>query len=250
MNFLKTPNLPQRGAVALVDNRCGSTYCEALEKLGINLVLVPPSGNLYDAVSAHPDMAFHDLGEGNMIYEPAADTKVLKRLKDLGVNLIEGSSGLLPQYPKSVSYNAARVGDFVFHNFKYTDSILLQEIEKRALKKIHVNQGYSKCSICIVDENSIITADTGIHRAATDNGIDSLLIPPQEKILLKGLDYGFIGGSTGKISEDMLCIFGNIEKLTEWEKIISFVEERDVKVVSLGHGAVEDFGSLIIIGEK
>jgi hypothetical protein len=100
-----------------------------------------------------------------------------------------------------------------------------------------------------VDKNSIITADLGIHRAALENGIDSLCIPPQKNIVLKGLDYGFIGGSSGKISERSLCFFGNVEKLDEWEKIVSFAGDRGVDVISLGDSPVEDFGSLMVIAE-
>lgn len=249
MHFVRIPYLPKSGAVAIADQRCGP-YFEALNRLGVRVIANTPCGDLYDAVSSHPDMVLHDLGEGHMVCAPEVSWEVQTQLTALGITLIKGSSHLSPKYPGSIRYNAARVGNFIFHNFRYTDSVLLQEFEKRGLKKINVSQGYSKCSVCIVDNNSIITADMGIHRAALDNGIHSLLIPPQKNIVLKGLDYGFIGGSTGKISEDRLCIFGNVEKLEEWEKIALFTEERGVDIISLGDSEVEDFGSLMVIADN
>jgi len=248
VHFVKVPNLPQNGAIAIIDTRC-SPYFDALKKLGVKVIANPACFGLYDAVCSHPDMIFHDLGEGYMVHAPDAAQEVLLQLEALGINLIRGSTVLTPKYPGNIGYNAARVGNHIFHNFKYTDSSLLKEIDKRGLHKIHVNQGYSKCSICIVDENAIITADPGIHRGAVDNGIASLYIAPQKNIALKGLDYGFIGGSTGKISQKRLCIFGNVRELSDWEKIVSFAEKRGVEVISLGKKPVEDFGSLMVISE-
>lgn len=250
MDFLKTPNLPKNGGTALIDERCSTEFINSLEDLGLELIPVKPCGSLYEAVSSHPDMLFHDLGEGYLIYAPGADLSELDKLKKKGFTLIEGSSRLTAKYPADICYNAARVGNFVFHNFKYSDRTLLSEIEKRNLTKVQVEQGYTKCSICVVDENSIITADEGIHKAAVNNGICSLLVPPQKNIRLKGLEYGFIGGSSGKVSEDGLLIYGNAENLTEWDKIKSFTEERGVDIVSLGNGDVEDLGSILVITEK
>ena len=41
---------------------------------------------------------------------------------------------------------------------------------------INVKQGYAKCSICVVSDNAIITADKGIAKAAIQNRIDVLEI--------------------------------------------------------------------------
>jgi len=250
MDFLKMPNLPKNGGTALIDKRCSSEFRDSLEGLDIDLIPVEPCNTLYEAVSSHPDMLFHDLGEGYIVYAPGVDLSTLHKLKEKGFTLIEGSTGLTSNYPADICYNAARVGNFIFHNFKYTDKTLLLEIEKRNLTKIQVEQGYSKCSICIVDDDSIITADKRIHEGALKNGIASLLIPPQKNIRLTGLNYGFIGGCSGMISENKLCIYGNAESLTEWDKIKTFTKDRGVEVISLGKGEVEDMGSILVIMEK
>lgn len=250
MDFLKTPNSPINGGTALIDERCSPEFRNSLEGFGLELISIKPCKNLYDAVSSHPDMLFHDLGEGDLIYAPEVDLYTLDMLKKKGFTLIKGSSELTAIYPSDICYNAARVGKFIFHNFKYTDRTLLSEIEKRNLTRVQVEQGYSKCSICVVDENSIITADKGIHAAAVKFGIDSLLVPPQKNIRLKGLGYGFIGGSSGKIAKNRLCIYGNAENLSECDYIKTFAKDRGVEIISLGEGEVEDLGSILVIMEK
>lgn len=68
------------------------------------------------------------------------------------------------KYPEDVKYNIAKVGTKVFHNFKFTDRIVAKRIEDDNLQRIHIKQGYSKCSILIVNSNTIITSDKGIYK--------------------------------------------------------------------------------------
>ena len=60
-------------------------------------------------------------------------------------------------------------------------------------EKINVSQGYSKCSLCIVNENSVITEDDGIAEVLKRHNMDVLKISAGD-VLLSGLDYGFLGG--------------------------------------------------------
>ena len=112
------------------------------------------------------------------------------------------------------------------------------------MKKINVKQGYCKCSICIVDENSIITSDEGIYKEVIKHDIDCLLIE-KGHIDLFELDYGFIGGCSGLINEDTLVFFGNIEKHPNFKEIKNFVSKRNKKIISLSKEKLIDLGSLI-----
>jgi len=84
----------------------------------------------------------------------------------MGILLLKGEAELGPKYPASVYYNAARVGNIVFHNTKYTDKILRENFSKMGIELVHINQGYAKCAISVVNENSIITMDRGIAKVA------------------------------------------------------------------------------------
>ena len=121
-------------------------------------------------------------------------------------------------------------------------------IEKNNIKKINVNQGYSKCSICIVDENSIITSDNGIYNECIKHNIDCLLIR-QGYIDLFNMDYGFIGGCSGLLCNDELSFYGDIKKHPDYKKILHFVKSKNKKIISLSDENLLDLGSIIPLKE-
>ena len=165
-------------------------------------------------------------------------------LSNYNFNVIKGNSLISKKYPNNIQYNVAILGNYAIHNFKYTDNIILEYLDKFNIKKINVKQGYCKCSICIVDENSIITSDEGIHKEVIKYGIDSLLIE-KGYIDLFDLDYGFIGGCSGLISKDTLSFFGDIKKHPDYNRILEFVNKKNKKIISLSNEKLLDLGSLI-----
>ena len=246
MRFVESPNVPQAPVKAvLIDGRTDSKIISSLVNLGIEVIKTARHLNLYDAVSYHPDVVIHHLGEEFIVYAPGTSHTMLDELRKLGFSLIEGQTPLNEKYPFNIAYNVARVGDLAFHNTKYTDPLLKKELEKRNIEIIHVKQGYSKCSVSIVNNNSIITSDTGIAKAAESRGVEVLLIDPSKNILLPGLDYGFIGGSAGLIDKDKWAVTGDISSLNSSNEIVNFLSCRKIKIVSLSEGSVIDIGSII-----
>lgn len=245
MGFVNIPNLPQkRVKTVLVDGRIDENLEAGFYKRGISLIKTEPYPALYSAISCHPDVVFHHLGQNRIIHARGADRRVMERLSGLGFELIEGNSELSGKYPGNVHYNAARVGNFAFHNTKYTDAVLKENLCNMGVELVHVNQGYAKCSVSIVDDNSIITMDKGIARAAEAKGLEVLVIE-EENIKLPGLDKGFIGGSTGLLNKNMWAVAGNIEKLSSRCKIIEFLRRKGIEVVCLSKEDVIDIGSII-----
>ena len=109
---------------------------------------------------------------------------------------------------------------------------------------LNVRQGYSKCSTAIVTGNAVITADTGIYKTSVDNGIDALKIT-SGNIKLRGMEYGFIGGATGLIAENVLGVNGNIHTHIDSDEIKTFCSKRNVEIVPLKDGILEDIGTII-----
>jgi hypothetical protein len=66
-----------------------------------------------------------------------------------------------------------------------------------------VKQGYTKCSLVVVDEKSVITSDMGLAAALQRFEIDVLLIS-QGHVALPGLQYGFLGGASGRAGDEIL----------------------------------------------
>ena len=117
------------------------------------------------------------------------------------------------------------------------------------LQQINVKQGYSKCSVLIVDENSIITEDLKIHEAALLRGIDSLLIQ-KGFVKLEGFDFGFIGGAGFKTSISRMAFTGTINNHPNKEKIINFLAKKNITVEFMSSENIFDVGSIIPIKEK
>lgn len=243
---LAVPYIPS-GTVSSVLLGCDTpvSVLSGLLSKGIDLIetdhlkVMPPN------LSSHADMQFVNVCEGVIVHAPGVLQDTTEKLRTLGFELIEGETIPGSYYPYDIAYNCAIVGKVAFLNLKYTDQKLLTLIKKCGIKPVPVKQGYAKCSTCVLNEKAIITADKSIHNAALENGIDSLLIPPQRRIVLKGYDYGFIGGATGLISEHELAFAGDFKKLDQADSMASFMTKYGIMPVSLSDESVADVGGLI-----
>ncbi len=231
--------------LVLIDGRISGELEKGFISRGIGLIKTMPHKALYNAVSCHPDMFFHHLGDEYMLYAPKTDERILWALKEEGFKLIMGGSPLTYNYPGNIPYNAARIGSFAFHNLKYTDPVLKRELEKRGVKLIHVNQGYSKCAVSIVNNQAIITSDPGIGKRAMECKIDVLLTEQKENIRLHEIDHGFIRGSTGLIDKNKWAAAGSIKSLAAFEEIRGFLKRKGLEPVSIYGGPVFDLGSIL-----
>ena len=119
----------------------------------------------------------------------------------------------------------------------------------RGFEIVDCRQGYAKCSVCVVDEGAIITADRGVETAARKAGLDVLLIEPGY-IFLDGFTFGFIGGSSFKISRSKLAFTGTLDAHPNKEDIIHFLKVHEVEPVYLTERLIFDIGSGIPITEK
>ena len=245
--YLKTPNIPENKVkTVLVDYRISKTALNSLKELGVSVVFSKKIDKLYNCVNGHPDMQIHHLSERTFVCAEDVYDYYKKVLKDAEV--IKGSSRLNSKYPYDIAYNVAVVGNNVFHNLKYTDELLLN-YHKSNNKILHnVKQGYTKCSVCILNEQAIISSDLKIQQLATDIGIDSLYFDSKE-IKLKGMSNGFIGGICGLIDRNKLAVNGDIKKLSNGELFIQFCNKHKVDIITLTDEIPEDIGSIIPLTE-
>ncbi|WP_432408664.1 DUF6873 family GME fold protein [Wukongibacter sp. M2B1] len=248
-SFIKTPFLP-RGKVetVIIDRRVTKSIQNKIRAKGINIIETPYCKDLYDAVSAHPDMLMHHIGGNEIVVAPNIYSEINEKFKELNCKIIKGDKILKSTYPDNVAYNVGRIGRFAIHNFKYTDKIVIRKLKEMEVEFINVKQGYSKCSICIVNEKAIITSDKGIAKQLMIHNIDVLLIE-SGYIDLPGLSYGFIGGATGLISSNKLLFCGNTKKHPNYKSIRKFLKKYSVTIDSVGEKKLIDIGSIIPITE-
>ncbi|WZL74490.1 hypothetical protein QBE52_07065 [Clostridiaceae bacterium 35-E11] len=243
--FIDVPFLPKEDvATVIVDGRTSSTIMNNLYNKAIHIIKTPLCNDIYDAIKGHPDLLLHPVTSQDIVVAP----NVYKQLKDpleaLGCNIIKGRTVLKRNYPDNIAYNIARVSNFAIHNFNYTDRCTLELLERKEIKRIHVKQGYSKCSICIVNDHAIITSDRGIAKAVEKHGIEVLTIAPGY-IDLPGLDYGFIGGTSGLIGKNKLAFSGYLEHHSDYAEILYFLKRHNVAEIFLSKDKPMDIGSII-----
>ena len=117
---------------------------------------------------------------------------------------------------------------------------------------ININQGYSNCSIAVIDDNSAIVTDKKTAQKLIQNNIDVLLI--EEKLDIKlfknNKEYskmsGFIGGCMSRI-QDKIIVFGELSKIDKDGKIKAFIQSRELKIIDFKGLDVIDYGGLLLI---
>jgi len=250
MKFLKIPHLPE-GVVThvLIDKYAYDETFDILHNLKIETVLVEKCQDVMDAISSHPDIFYFHFGGNKMVVAPNADVNTRDILKKIGFEIYVGKSILKRNYPYDVAYNIARLGDYVVHNFRCTDEVALTLIEGEKLKKINVLQGYTKCSILIVDKNAIITSDRGIAKFLLQHDFDVLLIK-EGYIELTGLNYGFIGGCGGFVLKNLFLFNGDITKHPNYSDIKNFFNKYNKEIIYINNKPLKDIGSIIPLCEK
>jgi hypothetical protein len=94
-----------------------------------------------------------------------------------------------------------------------------------------------------VDEDSIITYDRGIAKAAEAAGINVLTVDPGH-VELPGYDTGFIGGTSGRVGDEII-FNGDLSAHPDCQAIRQFIEERGLKVRYFSGYPLRDIGSII-----
>ena len=250
MKFVETPNLPVCVDTVII----GEKYCNILQKsvenLGINVLPMPDDPYVDARLSGHADLSVLHLGGNKLLLAPyLKGSEFSQQLGNMGFDLqfadIEQSS----LYPGDAQMNVCILGNKVICNPKTVPDAIVKylTIGNRAVQ-ISSRQGYSRCSVCVVNDNAIITADEGICRSAEARGVDVLKIRPGY-IDLPGFDYGFIGGASFKISDTKLAFTGRLDSHPDAERITEFASLHNIDIVYITDKRAFDIGGAIPIAE-
>lgn len=199
---------------------------EYLLSEGCELHFTKPLSAVSEPIALHPDIIMCKLG----VCDDAA--------------VFHGNpSALSINYPEDVRYNACCTGKYFIHRLKYTDPELLR-IASADFVPVDVPQGYAKCSIVCVDENSIISYDDGIARACRNAGMNVLHITAGH-VLLPGYPVGFIGGCSGRIGNEII-FNGDLSAHPDFAAIRDFIESCDLSCRWFDTYPLTDIGSIIV----
>lgn len=212
---------------AYLSKDANSRLIEYLISSGYDIETVETQGIVGRYISNHPDVFLCKMGI-------SADSPIFPATtEDLGF-----------EYPNDAVFCAACTGKYFIHNLSITAPLLKEAASALGMTMINVKQGYSKCNIAIIDENSIITSDAGIAKSCrryTD--LDILEITPGH-IRLAGFDTGFIGGTCGRLGDEIV-FNGDLTRHPDFASILEFIEARSLKCKWFPEYQLTDIGSIL-----
>lgn len=242
---MKSPFTPdKRVSVAIISKDSPVDVFNSLDEMGIKIIPTIPSKNLQPNLANHPDMVLNPLGDGSVVVAPSVWEYYNRELGKCGIKVIKGNVEPSAKYPDDIPYNVAYLGNTIIHKLSHTDRVILESAEGLKKLKLNTKQGYSKCSLAIVNNESAITSDKGMANLLQSNGFDILFVE-QGYIELPGMQYGFIGGATGLLSPNEMAITGSIDRHPDKARIEEFIAQKGIRLVYLSDKPAVDIGTII-----
>lgn len=231
----------------IIDERMRQVEKDKLKELGYELIEMKNSKNVYPEISSHVDIFTCKVGP-KIIVEPSQYKNIKSQLSS-EYNLIQGQLCINEKYPYDIKYNVCTIGKKAIHNFQYTDTIVKQELIKQGYELISTNQGYTNCSIAVIDDNSAIVTDKGLYKILQKHNIDVLYLQYEPEIkLLNGNEYsnkkGFVGGVLSRIT-NQIVVTGDLDKIDQSGLIRKFVLSKGLEIVEFKGLDVIDYGGII-----
>ncbi len=234
--------------IVIINPDLPDEICHQLAYHGWQAVEVDRCPSVLEPISGHPDIQVCCLHE-EVVVQPQVSTVVKNAISSNGYRLYIGEAVPQRKYPADVPYNAVVIQKYLLHHKSHTDQVLSILADKLGLIRIHVNQGYTCCSVLQVGHNALITADAGIANQAQKHGINVLHIRPGY-VTLPGMDTGFFGGTGGWDGADSVFICGKLNDHPDAAKIREFITSHGKHPICLGSSDLIDYGSLLFLPNR
>jgi len=231
----------------IIDERMRQIEKEKLKELGYELIKIKQNKNIYEEISSHVDIFICEIKD-KIIVEPSQYNNIKSKTQQQ-YNIEQGNEAIEAKYPYDIKYNVCTIGHKALHNFEYTDSKIKKELEKQGYELINTTQGYTNCSIAVIDENSAIVTDKGLYKILQKHNVDVLYLNYEPDIkLLKNNQYsnrkGFIGGAISRVGKNII-IFGDLAKIDRDSQIKNFIEMRGLNIIEFKDLDVIDYGGIV-----
>ncbi len=241
---LELPFIPKNSVSKVLISEEADEEINSLENMGICCIKVQNNPRLLPGLGSHADMNYFHY-KNNELYclnsvsagEWAQNFSVIKIKKPESKD-----------YPNDVMLNAVRLGKYFICNEKTVSKEILDSVYKDGLNIVNVNQGYTKCSVCVLSEDAVITDDISIYNELKYILKDVTLIT-KGSVKLNGFNYGFIGGCSGLTAKNKIAFCGEIISHKDHNLIYDALNRNKIDAVELKKGRLTDVGSIIPIEE-
>ncbi len=249
-DFVKHANLPHNTKSLAVGIGYKELLDKALKSLGVQPVYCPANPYIDKNLSSHVDLSLLHAGGNTAFLAPnLVRTAFSESLEETGFRTVFPRVKMAEAYPNDSFFNLCVLKKWFFYSPKVSEKSIVDFLTAKKLAPISVKQGYCRCSVCVVNDHSIITSDSGIRSAAAESEMDCLLISPGY-VSLPGFEYGFIGGASFKLSDEILCFTGKLDGHPDKSRILDFLSFNKIKPVFLTDGPLFDIGSAVPLTEK
>ncbi len=243
--LIKVPCLPEYRV-----NKCliGEKYTveiKELKELGIECLTLNENPLLEKEINSHADILAFNFGNGQALINNRSIGEDV--LKNIGIEPLIYDKIFSP-YPNDIPLNVAFTGKHIICNSTYTASEIIDFARKNNIEIINTKQGYTKCNLCIVNDNAVITEDKGLACLLKNYQYDVLLISSGD-VYLSDAHYGFLGGASCKISSNEMYFSGDLSGHRDYESIINFLKLYNVKPIYNKSRKLTDFGGIIQLTE-
>jgi len=231
----------------IIDERMRQIEKEKLKELGYDLKEIKQCEKVYPEISSHVDIFTCKIGEV-LVIEPSQYEQIkIKLLQEY--KIISGQEEISSKYPQDIKYNVCTIGKKAIHNFEYTDFSIKEELANQGYELINTTQGYTNCSIAVIDEHSAIVTDKGLYKILQKHNIDVLYLEYEPDIkLLEDNKYsnkkGFIGGAISRIGNEII-VFGDLNKIDQDNKIRNFITNKNLNIIEFENLDVIDYGGIV-----
>ena len=230
----------------IIDNRMRKIEKDYLKSLGYKLIELPKNDSVYEEISSHTDIFVFKI-DNTIISEPSVYDLLNKKI----ISVIKGEKIVESKYPLDIPYNVCIIGNYAIHNFKYTSKKVIEILIDKGYININTKQGYTNCSIAVIDDNSIIINDKGLYKELSKFNFNILYIEDELDIkLLCNNKYskkrGFIGGCITRV-DNKIIVFGDLNKIDAHGKIRKFIQSRKLQIIDFKTLDVIDYGGVVVI---
>lgn len=230
----------------------GARYREKLDgplrALGFNPLYVPDNPDIDPRLAGHADLSVFPAGEKRVYLAPyLRESDFAAEMEASGFHILFPPIRQQTDYPHDAQLNLCPVGSrLLYYPKSACKEIVMFLTNKRGLLDIPVRQGYTRCSACVIDGESLIAADRGLAGAAEAAGLTVLRIRPGA-VSLPGFAYGFLGGAAFLGNDKELVFTGRLDQHPDKASILEFLEKRTVTPRYLTDEPVFDIGGAFVL---
>lgn len=247
IRLINIPNLPESDVKHCLIGEKYADEIKELNDLGIECLTLKANPLLDDEINSHADISAFNFGNGQILLNEGTIGE--DELKNIGLTPVYCNKVISSPYPNDIALNVAFTGRNIICNSRYTATEIKDFAQRNNIELINTKQGYSKCNLCIVDENAVITEDKGLAYLLKNYQFDVLLISSGD-IYLSDKHYGFLGGASCRIGNDKMYFSGDLSSHRDYKSIVSFLELYNIKPVYNKSRRLTDFGGIIQLTEK